>query len=101
MRTQHEVRIEATGERFAAAEDETILAAGLRAGIPIANSCRTGTCRTCMCMLEGGSVAYTVEWPGLSPDEKAEGWILPCVAQPRSALTLGRAAQKPWWEQGG
>ena len=38
-------------------------------------------------MLEG-EVVYGIEWPGLSRDEKEEGWILPCVAQPVSALEI-------------
>ena len=35
-----------------------------------------------------GEVAYTVDWPGLSAEEKAEGCILPCVAVPLSDVTL-------------
>jgi hypothetical protein len=27
-----------------------------------------------------GTLHYKVEWPGLSAEEKAEGWTLPCVA---------------------
>ena len=96
----HEIRIEPTGDTFRCAEDETVLTAAARAGVPMPSSCRTGTCRTCMRKLLAGQVAWTVEWPGLSPDEKEEGWILPCVALPRSALALGELAQRPWWEQG-
>jgi hypothetical protein len=33
-------------------------------------------------------VAYSIEWPGLSAEEKAEGWILPCVALARSPCVL-------------
>jgi hypothetical protein len=33
-------------------------------------------------------VAYTLDWPGLSAEEKAEGYTLPCVAQPRADLVL-------------
>ena len=38
-----------------------------------------------MCLMLEGEIAYRIEWPGLSRDEKEEGWILPCVAQARSA----------------
>jgi ferredoxin len=41
-----------------------------------------------MCRLVSGNVAYRIEWPGLSAEEKAEGFILPCVAQPLSDLVL-------------
>jgi hypothetical protein len=33
-------------------------------------------------------VRYRIEWPGLAAEEKAEGWILPCVAEPEAAVTL-------------
>jgi len=41
-----------------------------------------------MCRLESGRIDYQIEWPGLSVDEKREGFILPCVAQARSDLVL-------------
>jgi ferredoxin len=34
---------------------------------------------------------HTIEWPGLSAEEKAEGWILPCVAVAESALVIDAA----------
>ncbi len=41
-----------------------------------------------MLRLEQGRVRYQIEWPGLLAEEKAEGWILPCVACPESDLVL-------------
>ncbi|SDH28167.1 hypothetical protein SAMN05216466_108234 [Paraburkholderia phenazinium] len=41
-----------------------------------------------MCRMVSGTVSYTIEWPGLSREEKAEGWILPCVAVAESDLVL-------------
>jgi hypothetical protein len=38
--------------------------------------------------LESGSVSYRIAWPGLSVEEKKDGWILPCVAYPQSDLVL-------------
>jgi len=76
------------GETFPAAADQTLLLAGLAAGITLPWSCRTGTCRTCISRLVEGRIEYRVEWPGLSYEEKAEGFILPCVAEPRSDVTL-------------
>jgi hypothetical protein len=35
-----------------------------------------------------GDVAYTVDWPGLLAEEKAQGWVLPCVAKPLSHVVL-------------
>jgi hypothetical protein len=37
-------------------------------------------------------VTYTVAWPGLSAEEKAEGWVLPCVARPLSNVVLEQPA---------
>lgn len=77
-----------TGQRFDCASDQTLLLAGLAAGVALPWSCRTGTCRTCLARRVSGSSEHRIAWPGLSAEEKAEGLILPCVAEPRSALTL-------------
>lgn len=55
------------------------------------SSCRNGTCRTCMGQLQSGEVRYALEWPGLSAEEKTEGYVLPCVAYPCSDVVLQRA----------
>jgi hypothetical protein len=41
-----------------------------------------------MCRLVSGRVAYRIEWPGLTKDEKAEGLVLPCVAVAETDLVL-------------
>ena len=61
--------------------------AGLH-GLQLANSCRNGTCRTCICQLSSGNVTYRINWPGLSFEEKHEGFILPCVAYPASNVVM-------------
>jgi ferredoxin len=66
----------------------SVLESGLHAGVELPSSCRNGTCRACMCRLLSGSVRYRVEWPGLSADEKAEGWCLPCVALAQTDLRI-------------
>jgi ferredoxin len=82
-----------------AEEGTTILQAAEQAGIDLPSSCRNGTCRTCICRLGSGSVRYLVEWPGLSVDEKREGWILPCVAVPEGdAVVEQRLAKRISWE---
>jgi hypothetical protein len=35
-----------------------------------------------------GQVSYRIEWPGLSREEKFQGFILPCVAYPNSDVVL-------------
>ena len=79
-----------SGARFEARPDESLLKAGLRAMLPMRSSCRNGTCRTCICRLESGSIAYEIEWPGLTREEKAEGLVLPCVARALSDVVLSQ-----------
>ena len=72
-------------------EDGMTLLQALEAGrIEMPSSCRNGTCRACLARLVSGDIGYLVDWPGLLADEKAEGWILPCVALPRSDILLQR-----------
>jgi ferredoxin len=73
---------------FEARADESLLKAALRAMVPLRSSCRNGTCRTCLCRLASGRIEYEIEWPGLTAEEKQEGWVLPCVARPLSDVVL-------------
>ena len=84
-------RIEGTDQRFPAPASLPLLTAAERAGLEgmlMDSSCRNGTCRTCICRLTSGEVTYRIEWPGLSPDEKREGYFLPCVAYPASDVVI-------------
>jgi ferredoxin len=71
-----------------ASDAVSILDAAILDGVRLPSSCRNGTCRTCMCRLLSGQVSYRIEWPGLSADEKNDGYILPCVAYPESDLVI-------------
>jgi ferredoxin len=82
------------GWTISAAQDTTILRAAEQAGIDMPSSCRNGTCRTCICRLASGSVRYLVEWPGLSFDEKREGYVLPCVAVPLGDVVVEQRLAK-------
>ena len=70
------------------APGQTLLQAMLAQGVEWPRSCRNGTCRTCLGRLGAGQVRHTVEWPGLSAEEKAEGCVLPCVAVPLGNVSL-------------
>ena len=83
-----QVRIEPAGYTFDAAAGETLLRAALQAGIELPSSCRNGTCRTCLCRKLEGEIRYQIDWPGVSLDERDEGWILPCVAEAVGDVTL-------------
>jgi len=82
------VTLQPGGETFTAAAEQTLMLAGLAAGLKLPWSCRNGTCRTCIARLVEGRVEHRIPWPGLSAEEKADGFILPCVAEPRSDVTL-------------
>jgi ferredoxin len=82
------VRIEPLGRTFPSPPDQSLLEAATRAAIALPRSCRNGTCRTCLCKLVAGRVAYRIEWPGLTREEKNEGLILPCVAIAQTDLII-------------
>lgn len=82
------VSLDAQGWSFFASAAESILCSAENAGLELPSSCRNGTCRTCICRMRSGTVRYLIEWPGLSVDEKEEGWILPCIARPCSDIML-------------
>lgn len=84
----HHLRIEPIGLSVSVEPGETLLEAALAGGVDLPRSCRNGTCRACLCRMTSGQVHYKVEWPGLSLDEKDEGYVLPCVALPDSDVVL-------------
>ncbi len=81
-------RIEPSGPSFEAPASQTLLQSAQEAGLPLSSSCRNGTCRTCICLLTHGRAVYRIEWPGVSAEEKREGYILPCVAYPASDVVF-------------
>jgi ferredoxin len=93
------VVIEPASWQFDAPASLSLLRSAAAAGIVLPSSCRNGTCRACMCRLRSGQVRYEIEWPGLSIDEKRDGYILPCVALPESDLVIearhARRAEAP------
>ncbi|SFQ07157.1 hypothetical protein SAMN05421854_108363 [Amycolatopsis rubida] len=66
---------------------QTLLDAGLAAGLPMPYSCTVGNCGDCMVKLCGGEVA--MNGPNcLTPRQKADGYILTCMSCPMSKVTL-------------
>lgn len=83
-----DLRIEPLGWSCEAWAHSSLWRSARRAGLRLPSSCLNGTCRACLCRLRSGQVAYSVDWPGVSVDEREEGWILPCVAKPVSDVVL-------------
>lgn len=88
----HRVWLSPDAEPFPAPAAQTLLQSALDAGIEMLSSCRNGTCRACIRQLQSGQVSYSIAWPGLSGEEKTQGYILPCVALPQSDLVLKATA---------
>jgi ferredoxin len=88
----HRLTVQPGGWCVPVATGQTLLQAALAGGLGLPSSCRNGSCRTCMARLLRGEVAYTVDWPGLLAEEKAEGWILPCVACARADIVIDAPA---------
>jgi ferredoxin len=87
---EYQALLRPSGRSFAARADRTLLVSAAVAGIEMPNSCRNGTCRTCLRPLHAGRVHYRIPWPGLLPEERhTGGWVLPCVAYPLSDVVVG------------
>ena len=79
-----------TGAAFAAPAEQSLFSSMRQAGIDWPVSCRNGTCRTCIGRLVEGQVAYDIPWPGLSLEEKRDGYCLPCIARPMGDIVIQR-----------
>ena len=90
MSTLFTAQTEHDGLQVDAESDQPLLLSLEMGGSNWPSSCRNGTCRTCIGQLVQGQVRYEIEWPGLSPEEKAEGCVLPCVAYPCTDVVLRR-----------
>ena len=82
------LRLLPLGRTLPVAPGQTLLEAAHAGGVALRSSCRNGTCRACIARLVEGRVHHRIEWPGLSADEKADGWVLPCVALPDGDVVL-------------
>ena len=66
---------------------DTLLDAGLAAGVPLKLSCAMGGCGACAVTLVAGTVAMD-EPNGLTVGERAAGTVLACVARPTAPCTI-------------
>jgi ferredoxin len=68
-------------------EDKQILRAAAAAGLDLPTSCNAGVCTTCAGKILEGQVEQG-DGMGVSPELQAQGYVLLCVAYPRSDLKI-------------
>ena len=84
-----QITVQPSGRSFTATSDETLLAAGLRAGVGLPYGCKDGACGSCKCKKLSGEVTHgTHQSKALSADEEAAGFVLTCCAQAHSDVVL-------------
>lgn len=84
-----EITIAPSGRRFTALPGETILAAGIRAGVGMPYGCKDGACGSCKCKKIEGTVTHGAhQSKALSEQEEAQGFVLTCCAEAQSAVVL-------------
>lgn len=74
---------------FDCAEGDTLLRAGLRAGLALPYECGVGACGCCRCEVTAGEVANLwPEAPGLSDRDRRKGRVLACQSRPTGDVHL-------------
>ncbi len=84
-----QITVQPSGRTFSAESHETILAAGIRAGVALPYGCKDGACGTCKCKKIDGNVVHGAhQSKALSDEEEAQGWVLTCCAVAHSDVLL-------------
>ena len=78
-----QLRLDGEEYEFNCSGTETILEAGLRAGINVPYSCQAGMCASCMCQVQDGSV-HLRHNEVLDAKDLSKKWTLACQSVPTS-----------------
>jgi ferredoxin-NADP reductase len=82
----YEITFATTGRSVTASGSHTLLEMAEAEGIAIPSSCRAGVCQACRTRVADGDV--DCQSSVLDPDDRADGFILPCVSWPHSDVVL-------------
>jgi CDP-4-dehydro-6-deoxyglucose reductase len=84
-----QVTVEPSGRQFTCDEEETVLAAAIRAGVGLPYGCKTGACGCCRGKLLSGEVSHRAHQERALPvADEARGYTLFCCAVPHSDLVI-------------
>ncbi|HWH42894.1 MAG TPA: 2Fe-2S iron-sulfur cluster-binding protein [Usitatibacter sp.] len=84
----HSIKL-ADGAEYRCAAEDTLLRAGLRAGLGFPYECNAGSCGTCKVdLLEGQISSLRPDAPGLGERDRAKGRVLACQARPLSDCSI-------------
>jgi CDP-4-dehydro-6-deoxyglucose reductase len=83
------ITVQPSGRGFQAQPGETLLAAGIRQNIGLPYGCQDGACGSCKCKVLAGDVALGPHLDkALTPEERAQGYILTCRGTATGDVTL-------------
>ncbi|KQV91380.1 CDP-6-deoxy-delta-3,4-glucoseen reductase [Massilia sp. Root351] len=84
-----QITVQPSGHQFSCDEDETVLAAAMRAGVGLPYGCKNGACSSCKGKVVSGSVTHKPHQArALTPEEEAAGMSLFCCAMPHADLVI-------------
>lgn len=85
-RAAHQMRCAVSGKTVSVRPGQTVLEAAEDAGVDVPSLCRAGVCGTCRTRVTQGDVDCSSTT--LEDDDRGEGFVLACVATPRSGCTV-------------
>jgi len=92
-----QVKVLPKQQQFEVIGEETILEAGLRAGIALPYGCSNGTCGDCKCRVVSGDVARVRPHDYVIPSlERQQGYVLTCCYSAVGDIAI----EVPVWEAG-
>ena len=83
------ITVKPSERTFQAGAGETLLAAGIRQNIGLPYGCQDGACGSCKCKVLSGDVTLGPhQAKALTPEERAQGYILTCCAAATGDVVL-------------